>query len=443
MKTFKIGGVHPEENKFAKSEPYQTFSLPKQAVVFLNQHLGSPAKALVAKGDRVKVGQMIGQGEAFISANVHAPVSGIVAKVETAADISGYRKEAVVIDVENDEWADGIDVSDELSAEIKLNRNEIIDRIKSCGIVGLGGACFPTHIKYMFPQDKKVDYLLINAAECEPYITTDNRMMIEKAEACLVGIEALLIASGASQAFIGIEHNKPDAIAHLTQVAQKYPKIKIVPLRTKYPQGAEKQLIKAIVNRTVPNGKLPIDAGVVVNNIATAHAVYEAVQKNKPLVETYMTVTGKHLQNRRNYKVRIGTPIMDILNSVGIPENTGKIISGGPMMGKAIANLDSYVTKGMSSLLLMDESESMRGEIYNCLRCGKCVEACPMGLEPNLLQPLAERKRYEDCENNGIMNCIECGSCAYGCPSNRPLLDYIRVGKVQTGTLIRRRQTQQ
>jgi electron transport complex protein RnfC len=348
-----------------------------------------------------------------------------------------------VIDVENDKWADDIDTSDELLSDIKLNRSEIVERIKACGIVGLGGACFPTHVKYMFSADKKADYLLINAAECEPYITTDNRMMLEKAKACFIGIEALLIASGALQALIGIEHNKPDAIAHLTQVAQNHPKIKVVPLRTKYPQGAEKQLIKALVNRIVPNGKLPLDVGVVVNNIATAHAVYEAVQKNKPLIETYMTVTGKQLQNRRNYKVRIGTSVMDILNSVGIPENTGKIISGGPMMGKAIANLDSYTVKGMSSLLLMDEAESMRGEVYSCLRCGKCVAACPMGLEPNLLQPLAERKRYEDCEHNGIMNCIECGSCAYGCPSNRPLLDYIRVGKVQTGALIRSRQAQQ
>ena len=443
MKTFKIGGVHPEENKFSKSEAYQTFPLPKQAVVFLNQHLGAPAKAVVAKGDRVKVGQLIGQGEAFISANVHAPVSGTVAKVEAVADISGYHKEAVIIDVENDEWADGIDTSDTLISEIKFNRSEIVERIKACGIVGLGGACFPTHVKYMFPADKKADYLLINAAECEPYITTDNRMMLEKAEACLIGIEILLIASGAPQAIIGIEHNKPDAIAHLTQAAQNHANIKVMALKTKYPQGAEKQLIKALVNRAVPNGKLPLDIGVIVNNIATAHAVYEAVQKNKPLIETYTTVTGKQLENRRNYKVRIGTPIMDILNSVGIPQNTGKIISGGPMMGKAIANLESYATKGMSSLLLMDETESVRGEVYNCLRCGKCVYACPMGLEPNVLQPLAERKRYEDCEQGGIMNCIECGSCAYGCPSNRPLLDYIRVGKVQVGALIRSRQAQQ
>ncbi|MDR1112383.1 MAG: electron transport complex subunit RsxC [Bacteroidales bacterium] len=443
MRTFKIGGVHPEENKFAKNVAYETFPLPKQAVVFLNQHLGAPAKALVTKGEHVKAGQLIGRGEAFISAHVHAPVSGTVAKVELIADISGYRKEAIVIDVENDEWADGIDTSDALISNIRLTQNEIVERIRACGIVGLGGACFPTHVKYMFPTDKKVDYLLINAAECEPYITTDNRMMLEKAEACLIGIEALLIASGAPQAIIGIEHNKPEAVTHLIHAAKNHPKIKIVPLRTKYPQGAEKQLIKSLVNRIVPNGKLPLDVGVIVNNIATAHAVYEAVQKNKPLVETYMTVTGKQLQSCKNYKVRIGTSIMEILNSVGIPENTGKIISGGPMMGKAIANLDAYAVKGMSSLLLMDESESVRGEIHNCLRCGKCVTACPMGLEPNMLQPLAERKRYEDCERYGIMNCIECGSCAYGCPSNRSLLDYIRVGKVQTGALIRSRQAQQ
>ena len=439
MKTFKIGGIHPEENKLAKANPVELFPIPKQVTVFLTQHLGAPSVPQVQKGDKVKVGQLIGKAEAFICANVHSPVSGTVAKIEPVADFLGYKKDAVVIDVEGDEWAEGIDTSTELKKDITLNKQEIIDRMKACGIVGLGGACFPTHVKYMVPPDKKVDYLLINAAECEPYITVDYRMMLERADEVMVGIEAMLIASGAPVALIGVEANKPDAIAHLTKVAANYKNIQVVELKTKYPQGAEKQLIKALTNRNVPNGKLPIEVGCIVNNIATAFAIYEAVQKNKPIIETFTTVSGKAVENLKNYRVRIGTCINDILNAVGIPEDTGKIISGGPMMGKAISNLNAFTVKGMSSLLLMTEKESKRGEVYECLRCGKCVHACPMGLEPYMLHAFSELQRYEDCEKYGIMNCIECGSCSFGCPSNRPILDMIRVGKNKTGAMIRAR----
>ena len=439
MKTFKIGGIHPEENKLAKANPVELFPIPKQVTVFLTQHLGAPSVPQVQKGDKVKVGQLIGKAEAFICANVHSPVSGTVAKIEPVADFLGYKKDAVVIDVEGDEWAEGIDTSTELKKDITLTKQEIIDRMKACGIVGLGGACFPTHVKYMVPPDKKVDYLLINAAECEPYITVDYRMMLERADEVMVGIEAMLIASGAPVALIGVEANKPDAIAHLTKVAANYKNIQVVELKTKYPQGAEKQLIKALTNRNVPNGKLPIEVGCIVNNIATAFAIYEAVQKNKPIIETFTTVSGKSVKNLKNYRVRIGTCINDILNAVGVPEDTGKIISGGPMMGKAISNLNAFTVKGMSSLLLMTEKESKRGEVYECLRCGKCVHACPMGLEPYMLHAFSELQRYEDCEKYGIMNCIECGSCSFGCPSNRPILDMIRVGKNKTGAMIRAR----
>jgi electron transport complex protein RnfC len=439
MKTFKIGGIHPEENKLAKANPVELFPIPKQVTVFLTQHLGAPSVPQVQKGDKVKVGQLIGKAEAFICANVHSPVSGTVAKIEPVADFLGYKKDAIVIDVEGDEWAEGIDTSTELKKDITLTKQEIIDRMKACGIVGLGGACFPTHVKYMVPPDKKVDYLLINAAECEPYITVDYRMMLERADEVMVGIEAMLIASGAPIALIGVEANKPDAFEHLTNVAANYKNIQVVKLKTKYPQGAEKQLIKALTGRSVPNGKLPIEVGCIVNNIATAFAIYEAVQKNKPIIETFTTVSGKSVKNLKNYRVRIGTCINDILNAVGIPEDTGKIISGGPMMGKAISNLNAFTVKGMSSLLLMTEKESKRGEVYECLRCGKCVHACPMGLEPYMLHALTDLQRYEDCEKYGIMNCIECGSCSFGCPSNRPILDMIRVGKNKTGAMIRAR----
>lgn len=439
MKTFKIGGVHPEENKFAKEFSVEVFPLPKQATIFLNQNLGAPSTPVVQKGDAVKVGQLIAKAEGFIGANIHSPYSGTVTNVDLVSDAFGFKKMAIIITVDGDEWLETIDTSSTLVKEITLNKAEIVTRMKECGIVGLGGACFPTHVKYMIPENKKVDYILVNAAECEPYITIDHRMMLEKSEECMVGIQALLIASGAPKALIGIENNKPDAIAHLTKVAAQYSNIEVVPLKTQYPQGAEKQLIKALVNREVPSGKLPLEVGVIVNNITTCHSVYEAVQKNKPLIETFLTVSGKKLENRKNYQVRIGTPVSEILNQVGIPENTGKIISGGPMMGKAISNINSYAVKGMSSLLLMDQTESRRGEVANCLRCGKCVYGCPMGLEPYLLAPLSELKDFESCEKNGIMDCCECGSCSFSCPAYRPLLDLIRVGKSKTGAMIRGR----
>ncbi len=439
MKTFKIGGIHPEENKYAKTCEIEQFPIPQQVTVFLTQHLGAPATPVVAKGDKVKVGQLIGKAEAFICANVHSPVSGTVNKIEMIADISGYKKQAVVIDVEGDEWCEEIDTTPDLKENITLDKQAIISRLKDRGIVGLGGACFPTHVKYMLPPEKKVDFLLINAAECEPYITTDYRLLLEKADECLVGIQALLIASDAPVACIGIENNKKDAIAVLKQKVAKYPKIEVVELKTKYPQGAEKQLIKAITKREVPNGKLPIDVGCIVNNLTTTYAVYEAVQKNKPIVEIFTTVSGKNLENRKNYKVRIGTPIESIMQSVGIPENTGKIISGGPMMGKAIANRNSFAVKGMSSLLFMDDSEAQRYPSTDCIRCGKCVAACPMGLQPYKLQVFSELGRWEDCEQFGIMNCIECGCCQFGCPAFRPILDFVRVGKNKTGMMIRNR----
>ena len=439
MITFKKGGVHPEENKFAKNAKIEEFPLPDLVVIYTGQHLGVPAVTKVKVGDYVKAGQMIAEGEAFISANVHSSVSGTVTKIEPVADFSGYKKEGITIQVEGDVWDESIDCSPEIKREITLSKQEIIDRLKTCGVVGMGGACFPTHVKYMIPPDKQVDYLLINAAECEPYITTDHRIMLEHAEECMIGIEALLKASGAPVALIGIENNKKEVIAHLTQVAQHYPNIKVCPMKTKYPQGAEKQLIQALTNRRVPSGKLPIEVGVIVNNINTALAVYDAVQKNKPLVEDIVTITGKKVKQPCNYKIRLGTSIQQILDHVGIPENTGKIIVGGPMMGKPIANINSYTKKGASCLLMMDESECKRGEVSPCIRCGRCVSVCPMGLEPILLQPLVEAQRYDECERNGIMNCMECGSCQFECPANRPISDYIRLGKSRTAQIIKNR----
>ena len=438
MKTFTLGGVHPEENKFANQQPLEEFPIPKTATVFIHQNLGAPPICQVNKGDTVKIGTLLAKAEAFICANVHSPVSGKVLQVDTIADSSHFKKTAVVIEVEGDEWEPAIDHSPEIVKEIKLNKQEIIQRIKDCGVVGLGGACFPTHVKYMLPEGKTAEYLLINAAECEPYITVDHRIMLEKTEECLVGVNILMIASGAKKAKIGIENNKKDAIKHLKKVAKQYSNIEVVPLHVKYPQGAEKQLIKSLINREVPDGKLPIEVGAIVNNITTCFAVYEAVQKNKPLIDTYLTVTGKKVKNPRNFKVRIGTPIMDILNSVGIPKHTGKLIAGGPMMGKAVSNPNFFAMKGLTSLLLLDATESKRGEVEPCLRCGKCNYGCPQGLEPYLLSALSINNRFEECEANGVLNCCECGSCSFSCPANRPLLDYIRLAKSKAMTLKRK-----
>lgn len=442
VKTFRIGGVHPEHNKFGHESKIEELTLPKQAVLYATQHLGAPSTIVVAKGDKVKAGQLISKGEAFISANLHSPYSGTINKVDLVADLSGYKKMAIVIDVEEDVWENDIDLSPEIKREILLSPTEIIEKIKEKGIVGLGGACFPTHVKYMIPKGKKAEFMLINAAECEPYISIDNRVMLERTEEFLIGACILRKALELSTVHIGIEHNKPEAIDKLKATAKNFSGVEIHVLQTKYPQGAEKQLIKAITGREVPSGKLPIDVGCIVNNVCTALAVYEAVQKNKPLISNYVTFTGKLIQQPKNYLVRLGTPIQAIIDANGeLPSDTDKLISGGPMMGKAIANMDSYVTKGFSCLLVINKNESKRQEIENCIRCGKCVDACPMGLEPYLLAPYSENSRWEDMEKAHIMDCIECGCCQFSCPSSRPLLDYIRLGKNKTATIIRSRNT--
>lgn len=440
MKTFKRGGVHPQENKLTNDSVIEVFPLPKQAVVFVSQHLGAPSTLVVQKGDRVKTGQLIAKAEQFICANTHSPYTGTITKIDLATDFTGYKKPAVYIDVEEDEWEEGIDTSKDIVREIKLDSNQIIEKIKAMGVVGLGGAAFPTHIKYMIPQDKKADYLIINAAECEPYLTSDYRLLKERAEECLIGVEILKKALKVEKAFVGVEVNKLDAIEHLTQVAKDYKGIEVVPLKTKYPQGAEKQLIYAFTKREVPSGKLPIEVGCVVNNIGTAQAVYYAVQKNMPLIKNVLTLTGKNVKQRKNLLVRVGTPIQSVIDYCGgMPEDTGKVISGGPMMGKAISELSAPTVKTTSAILLMSKKESSRKEETNCLRCGKCVTVCPMGLEPIKISQLAENRLWEETEKAFAMDCIECGSCLYTCPAGRPLLDLIRVSKNHIGELRRKR----
>ena len=440
FKTFKIGGVHPEANKLSAAKAIVGAQLPKTAVIPLAQHIGAPANAVVQKGDKVKVGQLIGEANGFVSANIHSSVSGTVSKVDLAVDVAGFKKPAVYIDVEGDEWLETIDRSDALVTEIKDDAKTIIGKIKDAGIVGMGGATFPAHVKLSIPDGKKADFLIINGVECEPYLTADHRLMLEKSAELIVGIKILMKAINVEKAYIGIEANKPDAISKLTDLCKNEQGIEVVPLKLKYPQGGEKQLINAISGREVPSGKLPIDAGAVVQNVGTAFAVYEAVQKNKPLIERIVTVTGKTVREPSNFRARIGTPVADLIGAAGGDlEASGKVISGGPMMGKAMTNLESTVTKGTSGLLLMAADESERAAAGPCIRCAKCVDACPMGLEPYLLMQYSQRQMWAEDEANHIMDCIECGCCIFSCPAKRPILDYVRLGKNTVGKIIRSR----
>ncbi|MDR0954935.1 MAG: electron transport complex subunit RsxC [Rikenellaceae bacterium] len=442
LKTFRLGGIHPHDNKLSREAAIEAFDLPTVVTVPLSQHIGAPATALVQKGDTVKVGTLIGSATGFVSANVHSPVSGTVTGVDAVPDAGGVRRVAITIKVEGDRWEESIDRSTTLITACRLDAATIRDRIAAAGIVGMGGAAFPTQVKLSIPAGKNVEYLLINGAECEPYLTADHRVMLEQGKELLVGITILMKALAVEKACLCIEHNKPDAIDHLTMLASGYPQIEIVPVKTRYPQGGEKQLIDAALRRQVPSGCLPVDVGVVVQNVGTALAVYEAVQKNKPLIERVVTVTGKSLRHPANYRVRIGTPISALIaKSGGLPEDSGKVVGGGPMMGRAMANLDAPVVKGTSGVLVLREAESRRVAESPCIRCAKCVGACPMGLEPYQLNKMISSGMVAETEGEKITDCIECGCCAFTCPAHLPLLDRIRLGKAEVGKIARARTT--
>lgn len=437
MKTFRIGGVHPAENKLSAAEPIKQAELPKVAVFPLSQHIGAPAKPVVQKGDKVKVGTMIAEAGGFVSAPIFSSVSGTVLKLDTVVDASGYAKPAIYITVEGDEWEESIDRSTELvtlKERRELTAEEIKKKIQDAGIVGMGGACFPTHVKLSPPPGSKPEWIIINAVECEPYLTADHRLMLEHADEILVGVTLLMKAMNVGKAYIGIENNKPDAIELMKSKTMKFihdGDIEIVPLKVKYPQGGEKQLIDAVVGRQVPAPPaLPVSVGAILQNVGTAYAVYEAVMKNKPLFERIVTVTGKSLAHPSNFLVRMGTPMSQLIDACGgMPEDTGKLIGGGPMMGKALVNTEVPICKGSSGVLLMNQEEARRATPSPCIRCAKCVGACPMGLEPYLLSKLAEAHDWERAEKEDVVSCIECGSCSFTCPSHRPLLDEIRLGK--------------
>ncbi len=440
FKTFRMGGVHPPEGKITSGKAIETFPIGTEMVFMASQHLGAPSEVLVAKGDKGLVGQPIAKATGFVSAQLHSSVSGTVTKIDKVVDASGYPKPAIYITVEGDEWMPEIDRSETLVRECNLDPKAIIDLVSQAGIVGMGGATFPAHVKLSVPPGKTAEYLIINGVECEPFLTSDHRLMLEKPEELLVGISILRKALGNPKTVVGIERNKMDAINLLIEKAKNFEGIEIQPLIVKYPQGGEKQLIEAVTKREVPAGKLPIDVGCVVQNVGTAFAVYEAVQKHKPLFERVVTVTGPSLTQPANFMVRVGTPISKLLEAAGgLPEDTGKVISGGPMMGKALKNIDAPVTKGTSGILVLPKKLAERKTPDSCIRCSKCSQGCPMGLEPWLLYKLGQGSDSEWMEREDIMSCIECGCCSFTCPANLPLLDYIRLGKGMTGAMIRAR----
>jgi electron transport complex protein RnfC len=393
----------------------------------------------VERGEEVKVGQLIAQAEGFVSSNVHSSVSGKVLKIDQFTDSSGYRKMAVQIQVDGDQWLETIDRSDDLVRYSVLPAEVIRKKIQEAGIVGMGGATFPTHVKLTVPKGKTAEYLVINGVECEPFLTADHSLMMNRTEEIFSGIQLLMRGLGVDKAIVGIENNKPDAIEKMKQVVQGS-NVTVQGLKVKYPQGGEKQLVQALLKREVPSGGLPIDVGVVVFNVGTALATYEAVMKDRPLIGRVVTVTGKELKDPSNFLVRIGTPISMLIEKAGgLPDHTAKVINGGPMMGKALSTLDVPVVKGSSGILLINDGEARRKEVKPCIRCTKCVTVCPMGLEPYLLMSLSEKSLFDRMEPEKVMDCIECGSCSFTCPSSRPLLDYIRLGKAEVGNIIRAR----
>jgi electron transport complex protein RnfC len=443
--TFSIGGVHPADNKIARGRAIEVLPLPKTVYVSMAQHLGAPAKPLVAAGDSVRTGQVIAEPGGFISAFVHSPVTGTVKSIAPRKDLAGNLVTHIEIAVADEEvWAEGIALTPGLVTELPSDVPAMLERIKANGVVGLGGATFPTHVKLNPGPNAHPECLILNGAECEPFLTSDFRIMVERPKEIVVGAAIMQKILGGCKCVIGIEENKPEAIEAMGKAVAElgYQGISVQPLKKRYPQGGEKQLIDAVMHRQVKSGALPISVGAVVQNVATSLAVYEAVQKNRPLITNTLTVTGDCLpvEKQHNYLFRIGVPLSFIAEYAGgIPEGAAKLVSGGPMMGRAIANIDACTVKGSSSILYLSEALTKRKPESNCIRCGKCADACPMGLEPFLLNRLYKAGDLGQLEDNAAQDCIECGCCLYSCPANIPLLDNIRQAKGQVMGVIRAR----
>lgn len=439
LPTFKRG-IHPKDSKrFTNTKPIEQLPIPQQVFIPLQQHIGVSGEVLVEKDQEVKTGQVIGKSEKFVSAPVHASVTGTIKAIDQFLHPLG--KKATMIQIETSEeeekWEKLETPGDWKSASV----DELRNIIWHAGIVGLGGAAFPTHVKLSPPKEKKIDTFILNGVECEPYLTADHRLMLEMGEKILDGMSIIMKILGTEQGYIGIENNKPDAIEKMNAlVIQKFPSFKVVPLKVKYPQGAEKMLIEAIINRRVPAGGLPMDIGTVVNNVGTAFAVANAVLEGKPLVERVVTVTGPGVVEPKNLMVRLGTPFNVLIQACGgLKESAKQVFMGGPMMGFAQYNLDVPVVKATSGIVCEESDDRAQQQIYPCIQCGNCVTVCPMNLLPTRISSFAENSKLAEAEDFGILNCIECGSCGYVCPSNIPLVQWIKVGKLQVSELKRKK----
>ncbi|MBI5196273.1 MAG: electron transport complex subunit RsxC [Nitrospirae bacterium] len=422
-------GIHPAEAKgLTSGSPITRADLPKRVVLPLSQHTGAPAKPEVQIGNLVKKYQLIGSAQGFVSAPVHASISGKVTAIAEFPHSSGRMIQSVVI--ESDGNDEGLALK-ENPDYLNLSAEEIKTLIKDAGIVGLGGAAFPTNVKLSPPKEKPIDTVILNGAECEPYLTADHRLMLEQSEGIVSGLKIIMKALGVTSGYIGIENNKPDAIEKMKSAVSKEQCLEVMPLTVKYPQGAEKMLIKAVKGREVPSKGLPMDAGCVVQNVGTAFAVYEAVRFGKPLIERVVSVTGNGIKKPKNLLVRIGTLVSELIEQCGgLSEKVIKVIAGGPMMGFAQWRLDVPVVKGTSGILTLTDDDYVPSEEYfSCIRCGSCIDACPMGINPSMLSILSEKGHYEEAKEYNLFDCFECGSCAYVCPSNRPMVQFIRLAK--------------
>ncbi|HHX73628.1 MAG TPA: electron transport complex subunit RsxC [Firmicutes bacterium] len=429
LKTFK-GGVHPGHHKSAtEKKPVVPAKPPAVAIIPLSQHIGAPCEPLVAVGDEVKVGQKIGDSKGFVSAPVHASVSGKVVKIAQCDSALGRPVDAVFIENDNqDTWHESVRPNPDWE---NLTPDELKKIVREAGIVGMGGATFPTHVKLSPPADQKIDYVLVNAAECEPYLTADHRAMLERPEDIVCGLKLAMKIVDAPKGFIGIEDNKPDAIEVMQKAVAGEKDIEVVALQTKYPQGAEKQLIKVLTGREVPSGGLPAAVGCLVQNAGTCIAIADAVRKNLPLIERIVTITGSGIKEPQNMLVRVGTPIAEVVEQCGgFTENIRKVILGGPMMGLAQPGVDNLpVTKGTSGILCLTDKEVTVEEIRPCIKCAKCVDVCPVSIMPLFIGSSVEQGLYDRAESYNAMDCIECGCCSYICPAKRPLTQWIRMAK--------------
>lgn len=426
------GGVHPQDKKdLSRDRAIETLPVPDRLVVPLSQHIGAPCEPVVAIGDAVKKGQKIGEAKGFVSVPVHAPTSGKVLKIDDFPHPLGKPLSAVEIESDGlDEWTDEIHGQEHF---LSLSPDELRGIIQDKGIVGMGGATFPTHVKLSPPEGKTIDTLIINGAECEPYLTADYRLMVEEPEKVIGGMRIMVAILGVKSVFVAIEGNKPEAIEQIRKIVGNDPHVAVVALEVKYPQGAEKQLIKTLVNRNVPaSGGLPMDVGVLVQNVGTAAAVEQAVRLGIPLIERVVTVTGEGLRESKNLRVRIGTSIGILLEACGgLTDGPGKLILGGPMMGLSQHSTDVPVIKGTSGVVVLPPSQVQMEEARHCIRCGTCVTVCPMNLLPNVISVFATQGLFEQAEKHYVLDCIECGACGFGCPARIPLVHLIRYAKAE------------